>query len=86
MLDGTDPSLLYEWQAFYNLHPFGEERADIRSANVCMAIMQAMGAKKKGGGQFKLQDFMPNFGKPQPTNEIDPIAAQAVMRERYGKK
>jgi hypothetical protein len=86
MLDGADPSLLYEWQAFYNMHPFGEERQDIRSANICLAIMQAMGAKKKGGGQFKLDDFMPQFGKPQPTTQIDPVTAQSVMKDRYGKK
>lgn len=86
MLDGTDPRLLYEWQAYYEIHPFGEEREDIRAATICLAVTQAMGAKKKGGGAFKLQDFMPDFAKPPATQELSPLAAQSLMKERYGKK
>jgi len=84
MLDGTDPALLYEWQAYYDLEPFGEERADIRNAINCMAIVQAFGTKKKGGQQFTLQDFIPDFTKAAKPKEIDPITAQKIMQERYG--
>ncbi len=85
MLDGTDLSLLLEWQAYYELEPFGEERADIRNAITCMTIANAMGMKKRGG-QFTLQDFMPNFGKESAKDPtvLDPIAAQSLMKKLYG--
>lgn len=86
MLEEGPASLLLEWSDYYQRNPFGEERDDIRAATICLATTQAMGGKKKGGGQFKLQDFMPDFSKAQPSNELSPLAAQAVMKERYGKK
>jgi len=85
MLDGAPASLLREWQAFYELEPFGEIRGDLRAANICLTIAQAMGGKK-GGGKFKLQDFMLDFDKQPASTDLAPVAAQALMRERYGKK
>lgn len=46
--------------AFYHIEPFGEIRADIRAAIVACVIATAW-LKKKGGGDFSLQDFMPKF-------------------------
>jgi len=46
---------------------------------VCVTVMQAMGAKKKGGGKWSLKDFMP--GKPkQNTEEVSKAQARALAR------
>jgi hypothetical protein len=83
MLDGTSPSLLYEWQAYYDLEPFGEDRADIRSAIACLTTANSFGMKKRGGGEFTLADFIPKFDS-EPKKRLDPAKAQALMRRLYG--
>ncbi len=85
MLDGSDINLLREWMAYFEIEPFGEERADLRSAIACMTTAQAMGLKKNGGGKFSLKDFMPEFGKKQPGNVFDPQAARKLLKKLYGK-
>lgn len=84
MLDGTDPALLLEWFAYYQLEPFGEERADLRNAINCIAIMNAMGTKKKVG-EWKPADFMPNFGEKK-TNFMAPDAALTALQKLFPKK
>jgi len=84
MLAGADIKLLYEWQAYYELEPFGQEREDIRAATICLTIANAMGMKKRAGGQFKLDDFMPQFGKPEKTTTYDPMTALGILRQHYG--
>ena len=86
MLAGAPMSMLLRWQSFYEIDPFGQEREDIRVASICLAVSNAAGVKKKGGGKLTLQDFMLDFKKQPTTTELDPITAQAVMRDRYGKK
>ena len=82
-MEGSPASLLYEWQAYYELDPFGQEREDIRTALICQKIFQAAGVKKKGGGDFKLDEFMISFDKKQETSPLDPLKAQAILRQRY---
>jgi hypothetical protein len=86
MLDGTDLSLLYEWQEYYELEPFGEERDDIRAANICLNFAEAMGMKKKGGGKLALKDFMLRFDKPAQKPQLAPIAAQSILKDRYANR
>lgn len=50
----TAPELL-ELEAFYTIEPFGEWRADLRSAIAASAIVNSWGAKTKPS------DFMPDF-------------------------
>lgn len=61
LLDRIDSSELTEWIAFYDLEPFGDERADIRSAIVASTTANVWGAKTK------LSDFIPRWEKPEPT-------------------
>ena len=84
MLAGAPIKLLYEWMAYFEIEPFGEERADVRNAITCMTIASA-GGMKKSGGKFTLKDFMPEFGTKQKTNEYDPISARAILKKLYGK-
>lgn len=49
------PHQYEEWKAFYELDPWGEERADWRNAMAlcCLEMLQ------RDDPQWKLQDFMP---------------------------
>lgn len=55
---------LSEWQAFYTIDPFGEERADMRAAMMAANVANAWKDKKQR--TFKLKDFMLNFDPPEP--------------------
>ena len=85
MLEGTDLKLFFEWLEFYELEPFGEQIDNIRNAINCITIASSLGAKKPGGGNFTLQDFMPEFGKKQPSNVYSPEDARAILKKLYGK-
>lgn len=47
---------LTEWQAFYDLEPFGDIRADLRSGIVASTLANVMGDPKKPTSP---KDFMP---------------------------
>jgi hypothetical protein len=48
---------LTEWMAFYPLEPFGDFRADLRSAIVASTLANAH--RSKEGRPFTPEDFMP---------------------------
>lgn len=59
-----------EWQAFYRLDPFGEERADYR-----MAILAALTTNlwlEKGDKPTRPEDFLPRFGQVDAEPELAP--------------
>lgn len=45
-----------EWQAFYDLEPFGDMRADLRAGIVASTVANVMGDPKK---PLSPSDFMP---------------------------
>lgn len=49
-----------EWHAYYQVEPFGEKRADFRSAIVAATIANTMG-RRKGQPAFRVEKFMPQF-------------------------
>jgi len=51
-----------EWEAFSELEPFDEERADIRSAQIVAALANIHRDRKKRRTPFKLSDFLLQFG------------------------
>jgi len=60
---------LTEWQAYYGIEPFGEERSDLRAGIVAATTANAF--RGKGAKPFKPQDFMPGFGaKKQDWREM----------------
>lgn len=70
-----------EWQVLYDLDPWGEERADLRSGTIAAAAAnagrmaaQAMGAKL-AGEPFRPRDFMP-AAEPEPPLEPDRLRAK----------
>jgi hypothetical protein len=52
-----------EWIAYYNLEPWGEERADWRAGMVAATIANAHRDPKKHA-PFRPADFMPRFQRP----------------------
>ena len=54
---------LTEWQAYYSLDPFGEDRADLRAGIIAATTANMLRAK--GAKGYKPQDFMPRFEKPR---------------------
>lgn len=53
MLDQLQPEQLDEWLAYDSIEPFGEERADLRSALAASALCNTWGAETMPA------DFMP---------------------------
>jgi len=56
---------LTEWMVYYQLEPFGEERADLRAGIIGSTIANVN--RGKGGKVFTPQDFMPKFARPRQT-------------------
>lgn len=61
MLNNIPSALLTEWMAFYSIHPFGEERADIRAGIIASTIAEINRDKKQRLRPFTFADFMPKF-------------------------
>ena len=64
-----------EWQAEYQLDPWGDERADLRMGIIACTIANVNRAK---GRTFKPGDFMPEFDK-QAKQRQTPEEMAAVM-------
>lgn len=55
---------LVEWFHFYQLEPFGEERADLRNGIAC-ALLANVNRDPKKGKPYAPVDFMPFAEKPK---------------------
>lgn len=76
--------ILMEWQQYAELEPFGEERADWRAAMIA-STMANIHARKKGKPAFKIENFMPKFGKAPEQNTLNPgeILLEKVMAANW---
>lgn len=61
-----------EWMAYYEIEPFGEQRADLRQALTTAAVHNTIQAQRKNPKWTKPQDFMPFEEKAEP--EVEPAA------------
>ena len=68
--DTMPASELTEWALFYQMHPFGEFRADLRAGIVASVIAQTAGNKTA-----KPSDFMPLVAKEDAATRHGPSAA-----------
>ena len=55
MLESISNAQLNEWLAYYQIEPFGEERADYRTAQIC-ALIEAVNTKKR---KLDIQGWLP---------------------------
>jgi hypothetical protein len=58
---------LSEWLAFYELEPFGLERADMRAAIVASTVANTARDPKRRARPWMPGDFMPRFDRPVQT-------------------
>jgi hypothetical protein len=72
---------LLEWQVYDRIEPFGEQRADLRSAIVATVVNNSQ------GGKAKVKDFMPTFEPPkkQTASEMAEMFAN-LAKSLEGKK
>lgn len=69
MLGCISSRLLSEWMLYAQVEPFGEERADLRSAIVASTVANVQRDPKQQREPYTAQDFMPRF---EPPEEPDP--------------
>lgn len=70
---------LSEWMAYYQIEPFGEERADLRQAMTTSAVHNSIQAQTKHPKWTKPEDFMPFKEPAQPkTHHADPVAPEVL--------
>lgn len=61
---------LKEWMAFYSIEPWGEYRADVRSAMVSMLLYGAN--KGRNAPKLTIKDFMP-FAEKEEVSQADQV-------------
>lgn len=79
MLDGMNIRQFREWYAYAELEPFGEERADYRSAQVCAMIANANRDRKRKPTPYRVEEFLLKFGDRQTKEKKDWRALKAEM-------
>ncbi len=79
MLSRMSALELTEWQRYYDVEPFGEERSDLRAAIVARVIAQSNGARAA-----KLEDFIPRFERREarPQTAADQMAVFRALAAR----
>jgi hypothetical protein len=83
MLEEIPHEKLLEWQAYDDLEPFGEERADFRAAHIVQTLVNLARDPVVYPGGFPLSDFLLGFGDQQRTSTIAAMPKQTVeMQEK----
>ena len=62
-----------DWQIYYQIEPWGEERADLRTG--ILASLIANIHRRKGSARLLPRDFMPDFEKPMRKQSVETMAA-----------
>jgi hypothetical protein len=78
MLAQMDSAELTEWQAYYGLEPFGQERADLRAGIISATVANAMTTRE--GRSFEPRDFMPVFDRQE--REVNSAVMAGFNRAR----
>ena len=74
-----------EWVAEYSIDPWGEERADLRSAIVAMVIANAN--RGKGQPAYKVEQFMPKYDRQHKQQTPEQMKALlTVMANTMNRK
>jgi len=79
-------SELTEWQAYYNIEPFGEVRADSRAAIIASTVANTARDTKRKPKPFTPAEFMPKFGKRKPKSAADLLALARMANAALGGK
>ncbi len=66
LLDRLPADLFMEWQAYYQIEPWGEDRADLRAGIVASVIANTHRDARRKPEPYQPADFMPRF---EPTKK-----------------
>lgn len=69
-------SELTEWMAMFEMEPWGETRADLRSGIISATLVNVH--RPKGSAPAKPRDFMPNFDDIREQEELEAKNSRAV--------
>ena len=76
MLEALPSAMLTEWMAYYEIEPFGEERADLRAGIVASTMANAIGGSRR---TLEPVEFMPRFDQEQKP-PMDEQAMKSTFR------
>jgi hypothetical protein len=79
MLRAIPNRLFVEWQAYEELEPFGEERADIRAAAIERSLWNLWARPKEGG--WELYRFLLPLG-----DQLEPYKRTKILTEAEAKE
>lgn len=89
MLASVPSRLIAEWQAYYQLEPFGETRGDLRNAMLCALVANKLRGKDEPA--YGLDDFTPRFGeqgkrskRTRRERQQTPEEQMAIMMGMFG--
>lgn len=80
MLAEMRPHHLGEWMALYEIDPWGEQRADLRSGIVASTLANIHRDPKRRASAYKPEDFMPYVER----KEASPIALIDRIKSVFG--
>lgn len=66
-----------EWMAFYQIEPFGEERADLRAGVIASTIANANRDPKTRSKPFTPSEFMPTFDV-EDEDDLEPLPPEEL--------
>jgi len=79
MLEAMPSKLLSEWMAYYGLEPWGEVRADFRSAIVAKTVADVHRGEKQE--PYPLQQFMPLVERAEEDEDEEPEPWQRMLAQ-----
>lgn len=84
LLDRMSSREFSEWMAYYEIEPFGEERADLRQAMTTSAVHNTIQAQTKRPKWTKPEDFMIFSDRTQPkTEESGPVEPELLKAKLF---
>lgn len=89
MLSRIDSREFSEWQAYYSIDPFGDQRADLRNAILCSTVLAPHVEKGKTGPKpsefmlFQDKESEPEKSSTQKTVTLSGKAGALVARQLF---
>ena len=80
LLERVSSPELSLWMAFYANDPWGEKRADLRSAIVASTVANSI-----SGGRHRVSDFLPVFERRQQTWQEIQSYFVALSKRQHGQ-
>lgn len=72
---------LREWQAYDTIEPFGDRRADLRSAQLCALIANVVPTEEDK--DWSAEDFMPEFHETETERRRKKQEKAKQMRSKF---